>query len=44
MAKEAKEFEAKMRIKAGTVGNIVGKNVPVSQTEVRGQSYPTRRD
>jgi len=33
MAKEAKEFEVTMRIKASTVGNIVGKNVPVSQTE-----------
>ncbi|KAK0205519.1 hypothetical protein DFS33DRAFT_1258379 [Desarmillaria ectypa] len=30
---EAKEFEIKMRQKASTVGNIVGKNVPVSQTE-----------
>lgn len=33
--KEAKDFEAKMRQKAGTVGNIVGKQVPVSLTEVR---------
>ena len=32
--KEAKEFEALMRQKASTVGNIVGKNVPVSLTEV----------
>lgn len=32
--KETKEFEIKMRQKAGTVGNIVGKSVPVSQTEV----------
>jgi seryl-tRNA synthetase len=32
--KEAKEFEVLMRAKASTVGNIVGKNVPVSQTEV----------
>ena len=32
--KEAKEFEIKMRAKACTVGNIVGKNVPVSLTEV----------
>jgi hypothetical protein len=24
-----------MRAKAGNVGNIVGKNIPVSQTEVR---------
>ncbi|KAF5350680.1 hypothetical protein D9756_008738 [Leucocoprinus leucothites] len=31
--KEAKEFEVLMRLKASTVGNIVGKNVPVSQTE-----------
>jgi hypothetical protein len=36
--KEAKEFEAKMRQKASTVGNIVGKDAPVSQTEVRGSS------
>ena len=32
--KEAREFEIKMRQKANTVGNIVGKNVPVSLTEV----------
>ena len=32
--KEAREFEIKMRQKASTVGNIVGKNVPVSLTEV----------
>ena len=32
--KEAKEFESRMRTKASTVGNIVGKNVPVSLTEV----------
>lgn len=32
--KEAKECEQKMRQKASTVGNIVGKSVPVSQTEV----------
>jgi seryl-tRNA synthetase len=32
--KEAKEFEAKMRQLAGNVGNIVGKAVPVSATEV----------
>ncbi|KAK7053033.1 Cytosolic seryl-tRNA synthetase [Paramarasmius palmivorus] len=31
--KEAKDFEAEMRKKASTVGNIVGKNVPVSLTE-----------
>ncbi|KAH8829105.1 seryl-tRNA synthetase [Flagelloscypha sp. PMI_526] len=31
--KAAKEFEAKMRHKAGTVGNIVGPNAPTSQTE-----------
>ncbi|KAK0224087.1 hypothetical protein IW262DRAFT_872980 [Armillaria fumosa] len=30
---ETKEFEIKMRQKASTVGNIVGKTVPVSQTE-----------
>lgn len=30
---ETKEFELKMRQKASTVGNIVGKTVPVSQTE-----------
>jgi seryl-tRNA synthetase len=32
--KETKEFELKMRQRACTVGNIVGKDVPVSQTEV----------
>ena len=31
---ETKEFEIKMRQKASTVGNIVGKDVPVSLTEV----------
>ncbi|KAF5348073.1 hypothetical protein D9758_010043 [Tetrapyrgos nigripes] len=31
--KATKEFETKMRAKASTVGNIVGKNVPVSNTE-----------
>ncbi|KAG6889955.1 hypothetical protein C0995_013482, partial [Termitomyces sp. Mi166 len=31
--KEAKEFEGRMRQKAGTIGNIVGPNVPVSLTE-----------
>ncbi|KAF7762190.1 hypothetical protein Agabi119p4_8783 [Agaricus bisporus var. burnettii] len=31
--KEAKDFETAMRMKAGNVGNIVGKNVPISQTE-----------
>lgn len=31
--KQAKEFEATMRQRASTIGNIVGKNVPVSQTE-----------
>ncbi|KAG6856631.1 hypothetical protein H0H87_002381 [Tephrocybe sp. NHM501043] len=31
--KEAKEFEVKMRQKAGTIGNIVGPNAPVSLTE-----------
>ncbi|KAJ3511276.1 hypothetical protein NLJ89_g4192 [Agrocybe chaxingu] len=31
--KEAKEFEATMRQKASGVGNLVGKNVPVSLTE-----------
>jgi seryl-tRNA synthetase len=34
LKKEAKEFEIKMRAKASTVGNIVGKNVPTSLTEV----------
>jgi len=37
--KEAKEFEIKMRQKASTVGNIVGKNAPVSLTEVSGRSF-----
>ena len=32
--KEAKDFEVLMRQKASTIGNIVGKNVPVSMTEV----------
>lgn len=32
--KEAKELEVKMRQKASLIGNIVGDNVPVSQTEV----------
>jgi len=31
--KQTKEHEAAMRVKAGTVGNILGKNVPVSMTE-----------
>ncbi|KAF9014161.1 hypothetical protein BDQ17DRAFT_1342195 [Cyathus striatus] len=31
--KETKEFEIKMRQKASAVGNIVGKDVPVSNTE-----------
>lgn len=33
--KEAKDFEVTMRQKASKIGNIVGKNVPVSLTEVR---------
>jgi len=33
LVKESKEFEIQMRIKATHVGNIVGKNVPVSLTE-----------
>ncbi|KAF7319493.1 Serine-tRNA ligase [Mycena chlorophos] len=33
MRKASKEHEAKMRLKASTIGNIVAKNVPVSQTE-----------
>ena len=37
--KEAREFEIKMRHKASTVGNIVGKNVPVSLTEVIFHSF-----
>ena len=36
---EAKELEAQMRQKASTVGNIVGKDVPVSLTEVRRISF-----
>jgi len=32
--KKTKEFEVLMRQKTCTVGNIVGKGVPVSQTEV----------
>lgn len=33
--KETREYELAMRQKAGTVGNIVAKDVPVSLTEVR---------
>jgi len=33
LVKGSKEFEIQMRIKATNVGNIVGKNVPVSLTE-----------
>ena len=33
--KKTKEFEVTMRQRTSTVGNIVGKDVPVSQTEVR---------
>ena len=32
--KETKEYEITMRQKASTAGNIVGKDVPVSSTEV----------
>lgn len=32
--KATKDFEATMRVKASTVGNIVGSKVPVSMTEV----------
>lgn len=32
--KEVKAYELKMRLRASMVGNIVGKDVPVSQTEV----------
>jgi seryl-tRNA synthetase len=34
--KEAKDFETLMRQKTSTIGNLVGKNVPVSLTEVCG--------
>ena len=34
LKKETKEFELRMRAKASGVGNIVGKDVPVSMTEV----------
>ena len=37
--KEAREFELQMRQKASTIGNIVGKAVPVSQTEVSPRLY-----
>ena len=37
--KETKEFEIAMRAKASTVGNIVGKGVPASLTEVRSKYY-----
>lgn len=36
---ESKEHEAKMRQKASTVGNIVGKDAPVSLTEVSLAAY-----
>ena len=47
--KEAKEFEVKMRLKASSVGNIVGKDVPVSLTEddnvtLRTWHLPTETD
>jgi hypothetical protein len=32
--KQAKEHEVALRVRASTVGNIVGKDVPVSNTEV----------
>lgn len=32
--KRAKDAESKMRKRAGMIGNLVGKSVPVSQTEV----------
>ncbi|PSR81757.1 hypothetical protein PHLCEN_2v6266 [Hermanssonia centrifuga] len=38
---EAKEFEAKMRQKASTVGNIVGKDAPISLTEDDNQTLRT---
>jgi hypothetical protein len=37
--KEARDAELAMRQKASTIGNIVNKGVPVSQTEVW-QSFP----
>ena len=37
--KEAREAELAMRQKAGTIGNIVNKGVPVSQTEVYAIHY-----
>jgi seryl-tRNA synthetase len=36
MEKSVAEEERLMRAKATTIGNIVGKDVPVSQTEVCG--------
>lgn len=38
MEKSVAEEERLMRAKATTIGNLVGKDVPVSQTEVRGLS------
>lgn len=38
--KEAREAEHAMRQKAGTIGNIVNKGVPVSQTEVCYSTFP----
>jgi seryl-tRNA synthetase len=39
--KETREAEQAMRQKAGTIGNIVNKGVPVSQTEVRYFNIPS---
>ena len=38
---ESKDFEILLKKKARGVGNIVGKNVPVSQTEVRKMDFPS---
>jgi hypothetical protein len=35
LKKETREHELRMRAKAAGVGNIVGKDVPVSMSEVR---------
>lgn len=37
------EAEAKMRTKAGLIGNIVGDKVPISQTEVSGTVHKARK-
>ena len=42
--KETRDAEIALRQKAGTIGNIVNKDVPVSQTEVRHSFMYSRSD